>query len=764
MLSLKINDSEFRVLLFLFINKYLILNLFQKPNQVLELQSTYKHWIDSNVKTYINSVRYDELYNSVKSIIDRINVPLLRNNLTYFSEFNVWEDLNKFVNDAKAVLLDGYLVDNTKEKQDYDAEVNQEFDNNNNNSFAKIFEDEFKPLSQKSDNESKYLYKNFYDKYSQSIKNIKGMDTSTFQKSFLRYTKYQIVKKEIEISKKIIKFYTLTGDNLEDPKLLELLKLDNSAKYDKLIRESTKNKERDQESFKKQKELLEAFLLNFDSDNETAKESILNAYKKMIPIIDEFVEKLNPNIDENNNIIGEWGHMYGDKTNKVINLLNQLKNTLETSKDLANNKEDDDDQELKDNMNKIVLESNNFMKMFIGKTSDSEESNTSKSLIQEFNEWLQTEYYELEGDDYDSQTKIFVNIIKILNDIKVLKNASLDKAEVIKLLNNKKELSNIYLSELEEIFSSGKAWSEFSESELGKVRTPLKNILNSFNTKIDASIDKLNKSNNITNELDEIIKFAISEINHIGSTSDGVPPISKILEETLESYDNDIKRYESKREKSLPLSKILASQEIIVLLRYWKNNNKSEYEKIQLHVDPQGTETYHDRDLANFLNKELTSVSNKQNYNSIMNVDGTLNSFDIEVKEGDSKENSQNVNNEFFESVTEITPKVIYDKFNEIESEYAKSLYDFLFKNNESSEELKTRLVEKRMQYYTFLNKLSEMDVFLSNSFIRFGSDLLTYIEDDPEQNFLLSDLLSYYAKTAAVGEIMTEIHEKYIK
>ncbi|MBN4084347.1 hypothetical protein [Mycoplasma sp. CSL10166] len=763
--SLKIDDSEFRVSLFP-VYKQIIDPKFisEAKAKVLELQGIYKQWIDSNVRTYINSVRYDKLYNSVKSIIDRINVLLLPNNLTYFNEFNVWEDLNKFVNDAKAVLLDGYLVDNTKEKQDYDAEVNQEFDSNNNNSFAKIFEDEFKPLSQKSDNESKYLYKNFYDKYSQSIKNIKGMDTSTFQKSFLRYTKYQIVKKEIEISKKIIKFYTLTGDNLEDPKLLELLKLDNSAKYDKLIRESTKNKERDQESFKKQKELLEAFLLNFDSDNETAKESILNAYEKMIPIIDEFVEKLNPNIDENNNIIGEWGHMYGDKTNKVINLLNQLKNTLETSKDLANNKEDDDDQELKDNMNKIVLESNNFMKMFIGKTSDSEESNTNKSLIQEFNEWLQTEYYELEGDDYDSQTKIFVNIIKILNDIKVLKNTSLDKAEVIKLLNNKKELSNIYLSELEEIFSSGKAWSEFSESELEKVRTPLKNILNLFNTKIDSSIDKLNKSNNITNELDEIIEFAISEINHIGSTSDGVPPISKILEETLESYDNDIKRYESKREKSLPLSKILASQEIIVLLRYWKNNNKSEYEKIQLHVDPQGTETYHDRDLANFLNKELTSVSNKQNYNSIMNVDGTLNSFDIEVKEGDSKENSQNVNNEFFESVTEITPKVIYDKFNEIESEYAKSLYDFLFKNNESSEELKTRLVEKRMQYYTFLNKLSEMDVFLSNSFIRFGSDLLTYIEDDPEQNFLLSDLLSYYAKTAAVGEIMTEIHEKYIK
>ncbi|QKT05479.1 hypothetical protein [Mycoplasma sp. OR1901] len=770
--SLKLSDKEFRISLFP-VYKQIVDEKFmtETKKKVVELQGIYKQWLESNVKSYIYSVRFDKLYKDVKSIIDRINVILLHNNLTYFNEFNVWEDLDKFITEAKAVLLDGYLVDYTKEKEAYDNEVNEQLDKDREGSLYKLFNDKFQPLSRGSENNTIYLYKDFYSKYLKAMNQIKLMSTDTYQNSFLRYTKYQVVKKEIEVSKKIMDFYNLIGDDLNSEELATLLKLDNSAKYDKLIREATKNKARDEASLAKQKELLGEFVTNYDSENKTAKEEIENANETMMPIINEFLTKLNDASDENGNIIGEWGHMYGEKTSIVVELLNNLKTLLETSKTLSDSKDEDDDAELVAKMHEIVSQTNKFIKTFIGKLDDGEDEEVSdKTIINKFNDYLRSDYYDLSGEDYNVQTKIFLDVIKMLNDVKQL-TIQTEKADILKVLNNKKDLAQIYSEELGNIFESGKPWSGMSRGSLDTVVTSLGNILNEFKSKTESTIEKLNSDNeDYSNELTGIINFSKEIINKIGSTSDGIPPIVEILKETLESYDDNIKTYERKKAKSLPLSKILASQEILVLLRYWKNNNKSAYDKIQLHVDPQGTDTYHDRDMANFLSSELKKVSGKQNYSSIMNVDGTLESFDVEIKEQNStEENSESettptVTNEFFDGTVEVTPKLIFDKFKELETEYAKTLYEFLFNNENNSEELKNNLIEKRKVYNTFLNTLTEMNVFLSNSFIRFGSDLLVHIEDDPEQNFLLSDLLSYYANTVAVSDVLTEIHEKYIK
>ncbi|MCU4706492.1 hypothetical protein [Mycoplasma sp. CSL7503-lung] len=766
--SLKISDSEFRVSLFPVYKQITDPKFISEAKaKVLELQGIYKQWIDSNVRTYINSVRYDKLYNSVKSIIDRINVLLLPNNLTYFNEFNVWEDLNKFVNDAKAVLLDGYLVDNTKEKQDYDNEVSQEFDKNRDGSFYKVFDTEFKPLSTGNEKKTVYLYKDFYTKYSRLMDQIKSMSTNTFQESFLRYVKYQVTKREVEISKKIIDFYKKTGDDLENEELNNLLRLNNSAKYDKSIRQATLNKERDTNNFNEQKELLKNFDIEYvsNSDKENVQDKLNDVNEKLVPVIDTFIEKLQSTKNENNDIISDWGYMYGESnSNKLITSLTNIKELIGVAVSLINNdNESENNDVLNQKMIEIKNQSNKFIKLFVGNLEGTSNENQieEKSLVGEFNEKLSSEAYDLEGSTYDSQIKIFLDIKSLFGFFKNIDLESVDKERIQKDLESKASLVNIYINELEHIFESEKPWNELYESLVGEIRDELKNTLDEFNRKIESAKEGVNNDNFESELLKELKEYSKDKYDKVGDLSDGIPPIVEVLKETLESYDRTIERSQRKKESIPSLSKILAAQEVVVLLRYWKNNVKPEYDKIQLHVDPQGNDTYHDKEMANYLNKEISNVSKGEGYNLISNVDGTLESFDVNVEDNNENNDHQN---EFFEGVDQITPKVIYDKFKEIETNYAKSLYEFLFNNENNNVDLKNDLFEKRQIYYSFLNKLSEMDVFLSNSYIRFGVDLLIYDQYDTSSNFLLSDLLSYYAKTAAVSDIMTEIHEKYIK
>ncbi|QJR43880.1 hypothetical protein [Mycoplasma miroungirhinis] len=723
-------------------------------NKLSSLLRDYQFLLNNKASSFINSVSYDRLNKKIKKVALELSAALLSNNIDYFNEFQVWKDVDTFVLDAKSILLEAFFVETDKKKMQMDEEVDNQLNETKDGSLAKEFKETYEAKSKLKNNEAKYLYKDFYTKYNKLINNIKNDSHNDYTQSFDRYTKYLVLKRELELAKQIINLHTDLNEDLDNVDLKELLKWDNSAKYDNQIRTAQKNKERDEESYTQQKEKINELIVEFDEENDQASDYIESASEKAKEISELFITNFDPTIDEHNNVKGIWGHMYGDyNSNKIINLMRDYNKLVQT---INKNYKDDqyDEDELKQKAKEIFTSSQNVKKILFGDENDQQDDD-NLSIYGKFNKAHEDfNYGEVDTTVYDSQVSIIRDYQELLNYLANFANQDKDDIDTEKLtkeLQIKIQFIKLKLSELENIYTEQGKWKDLSSAEeeqmklLDSVKDTLKTNLMEIQEVIEELITPSDENEEFEIDGDKLVELAEKAnefLTSIGTLYDGFSPLTSLYETTISDYETNIRRATKKKENIPQTAKILSGQEIFVLLRYWKNTQETNFNKILL-----DDKTYQDKELAKFLHQETKfATQTRESYRNILKVDGSENSFDVEEQENQE---------------TPITAKTIYQEFNDLETKYAKSLLTW-FKDH--SENNKNDLLETRKKYYEYLNSFKDKNIYLSNSYIRFGSDLYIYDENEPDEHVVAAHFLDFYIKTQAVTDIMENLYEKYIK
>ncbi|WP_041103285.1 hypothetical protein [Mycoplasmopsis californica] len=677
--------------------------------ETLLLNNEYKNWLESTGKSYIYSLRFANLYKESKKITDNIYRILKDDNIDFYNEFSIYEDLDKFILKAKAQLYEVYKVNPASEKAKIDALVTKDFDEKSDGSFAKMFNDKYAELSKKSDDKkAQYLYSGFFTFYSKEIKRIKEMKTDTFIESYDRYLMYLITKKQINISSRIIDLYSDLNEDISQTELKELLNWDNSTKFEKLIKQEQDFKHKSTKIIDDMKKLIHSLklstnIVNIKDEIKKVKESCVEI-DKHIEVIDDEHE-------------GDWVSII-EKENlpKFLELYSKYKELIKSI-------EKDNNQDLIKNASDLASQ----IEIAVLGVKNSEESKPT-SLIGLFNFELTKEYFETEGDDYNSKFEIFKDILEFYEKIKSSGNQVKHSAD--SYLTQIEEL----LKKVEHIKESGHPWSELFYSSFTDIQTKLKNNLN----KVKESLEKVKNSSNNADTLKNDVDSAIKDIGGVNDGKDVKGWIQPTIE-LIEEVDNKVKIYEKRMKNVKETAAYVPGQEIYILIRYWQSKN----EKL-LNQNLPDKNTNPDKTLTAYIHKTLDDVRNKHNFKEITGVKPNDDSFDMEYEPGDTP-----------------NPKTVYDEFKKLEDEYAEALFNFVTRKDDSHKTvLKEKIIKTRKPYYEFLNGLKERKIYFANHFIKFSADQYKYDQDETESpdNWVASDLLGYYAKIYGVTEVVNNI------
>ncbi|MBU4692546.1 hypothetical protein KQ875_03010 [Mycoplasma zalophi] len=742
----KFNMPDFKISLFPVYRK-IVDEEFKKQtkDKLAKLLANYKTLFSKSATDFITSVSYHKLHEKVKAELLKISAALVDDNLSYFNEFELWEDVDRFVYEANNTLLEGFFVDNKELKQQMDEEVSREFDVAVTNSFAKQFDNKYKNKADENRNDNQnevdYLYKVFYNSYKTAMITIKNMEHDTYIKSFDRYQEYLTVKKQIQLSESLINLFKSLGDNLDNPELKELLKWNNSEKMDKLIDQTRQNKTNDEKLYNEQKSEIDKLIANYDGTSN-AREFINTLFATSEEVLNNFTQNFNEDGDE----LGKWAYMY-TTTPQILELLTKQKQKIN---DVKNNNELSEEQ-LKEKINEI-----NAAALEIKSKMFEIESNGDNPLAYfVFNKAYFDFYQSKDEETYATKSKPLDDLEILFKYFKDYKKESKENEQVKADLETQLTSINNTLTTLEEAFYYDHAWysigDDYTDSgyALRELRDNLVTKLNEFKEKVESlknSIESSTESSVIDNKLAELSTEATNLLTSLGNKNLGLPTLTNEYHVTQSERDTQIENYENRKRKIAKTAKLVPGQELFVLLRYWKDNKKADFEKILLQKDD-----YQDKELAKFLNDEKDSVSNNSRFNSIISVDSSTSSWSVSNAETDEKEQEE-INK-------------IYEQFKELETAYAETLIAWLNRTNDSNvDELKTNLKQKRSDYYTFLNGLKDKHVNLENKYIRFSADLYNTDKSEPTEYFVAATLLSFYAKIESTTEIMQNIYDTYIK
>ncbi|MBU4689986.1 hypothetical protein KQ873_02975 [Mycoplasma zalophidermidis] len=724
--------TDFRISLFPVYKRIVdkdFINSAQK--QLTDLVAQYKSFLVTKGIDFIYSVRYKKLFNEIRDITNTLVSATQDGNLEYFSEYSTKEKFQKFIDSSKETLFKGLLVDNSTAKREMNDKVDADFNLNNNSSLAAKFISELNTLSNGDLNAKKLLFNSLVKEFQTKIRSIYNMSHETFTQSFARYQEYLVLKNEFTITKNLVNLHKDLDENIETEELKNILKWDNSSKYQALVDMAKKNKLRDTKYLEEQKKLIEALRLEYQfTDKNSAIKFMNDLSVSSKNVSDTFAKNFELSENENNDsVVGPWAHMYGDDGAKqIVKLVSDFNKEVQELHSLSGKLEEND---LK---NKIEVVINNGKQM-IANIYGSNEGSTTESLYGKFNILAKASYFTPGDEYYTPAIKILNQIVDIYDQFISTKFTSKDAT--MKFIDDKLVQVNSIIETLKTITEYGKDWNYLDNS------ADLKEILNTqikdFKTKVEEFKTKETGVNNDSwkTNINEIVKLSKENKQKFGSESDNNPPVVDVLQETLKSYDEEIIRAENKMKNIPTYGKVFAGHEVYVLLRYWSNTMRLNFEKNKLQK-----EQYKNDPFALWMENEIKSISKYSEYKQIMKVESNVETWDV----ADPK-----------------TIPNIHAKFTELETNYAKALLAwFDGKDSNKKAGLKSDLLQKRNTYYTWLNNLKSRDIYFGNKFIRFGAD--QYWGLGEYDHFDAASLLLLYAKSFALSSVMNDLYEEYLK
>ncbi|ENY68958.1 Hypothetical protein, predicted lipoprotein [Mycoplasmopsis bovigenitalium 51080] len=554
--------------------------------ELLELNDLYKSWLSNSGFNYIYSIRYYDLYKKAKVVTDTIKtIAQDSENINYYNEFNTWNDLKEFVNEAKLTLLDAGYVNYKSEKTMIDSLVDQQLNRSVSNTYAKMFINKYQSKSNSDDKDATYLWTDFFKKYHQLITQIFSSKKSTFVESYDRYAKYLILKKQVYFSEQLINLFKNLGENIEEPELKSLLRWDNSEKFDKQIKKQEEIVRSSKEFMTEIKNGIDKLKFNSQESNT---ENVALVHKNAVDFQNLLKTKLSND--------GDWIYYFAGEEH----LAEELQKIIDSHVALIvklfekQQKTSEDVKEINESHKKIVSK-------ILGNSSDDETE--VSTLFGKFNKGLLSENYRLVGDEYNKQISIFEEIIKSLKqedgDLKSKVESILKKLETITEYGN--DWYGLYFSSRDEIHET--------------LNSKLKELL---------ELNTTNKKEDLKNKTNEFISL-------IGDKSDGLVKKGLLsdLFELMENWESEIDNIKRRKQRSIETAKYVPGQELFVLLRYWNSKLLS---KTQSSLPDE--KTHPDKDLSKFLNKLFKDVVNKPQFKAITSVKGTDSYFDTEESAG----------------------------------------------------------------------------------------------------------------------------------
>lgn len=619
--------------------------------ELLELNRLFSEWLKTNGQGYVRSIRFNDLYNKAKEVTNTIVTALKDNNLDYFNEFNTWNDLKSFVSEAKLVIFDTEFIDYKSEKNKIDNIVDRELNVRLPKSFAHEFNKKYSNKrdydNDKNNSVFNYLWKDFYSKYNTLINNVFKLPKSNFTESYARYAQYLTLLKQVKFSEELINLHNNLGDDLDNPELIQLLKWDNSAKFDKQI-ETKKIQIQNAQSF------INGITNGLIFDNVEANPASVNA---LFEKVTQFKTTLSKQLQED----GDWIQYFFGFENIQENLVQKFNEYY--SKINEYSKMENISEEIAKEINSLTKQ---MWTEIVGTKENSVE--VPKTLIGRFNKSLSEADISHSGEEYKNYISIFSTILTVLN--KVSKE---NKESVLKEVEQ-----NIKV--VEEIFYYGNPWFGIAldDSVRYGFQKELKDILLKTKSLIEKSNDK--------NSLDGEVKKLVAEI---GELNDGVKKSALLTEifDDIHGWGDDIKHIERRKKQATETAKYIPGQEIFVLLRYWKNNLQS---KTSSNLPDKNSNP--DKLLANFFNNLFSKLANNGKYKSITSIAG-----DREFFETESDDPALSLK--------------IYNEFKDLETKYAEDLLKFINSDSQDKLSAKKSLVESREKYYNYINSFKEKKI-----------------------------------------------------
>ncbi|MBU4690589.1 hypothetical protein KQ874_02705 [Mycoplasma sp. ES3157-GEN-MYC] len=700
--------------------------------QLTDLVAQYKSFLVNRGIDFIYSVRYKKLFDEIRDITNTLVSATQEGNLEYFTEYSTKEKFQKFIDSSKETLFKGLLIDNSSAKREMNDKVDSNFNLNNNASLAAKFIGELTTKSNKDSNAKKLLFSSLIREFQTKIKAIFDMNHETFTQSFARYQEYLVLVKEFTIVKNLVNLHTDLEENIETDNLKNLLKWDNSSKYQALIESAKKNKERDNSNLQEQKTLIETLKLQHQFTNKnSAIQFIQELSSASKNVSDTFTKNFDLTVNQNTNSpVGVWAHMYGDDgAKKIVKLITDFNKEVQKLHSLSSTL---DEQNLKNEIEVII----NHGKLVIANIYGGKEGTTIDSFYGKFNILAKNSYLTPGDEYYEPAIKILNQIVGIYDQF--ISNEFASKDNAIKFVNDKLVQIGAIIETFKTITEYGRDWEYLENSS--ELKQLLNEQISSFKTKVEEFKTKAATINDESWKaiIDSIVKLSKENKQKFGSVSDNNPPIVDVLKETLDSYDNEIRRAKKKMENIPTYGKVFSGHEVYILLRYWSKTMRSDFEKNKLQK-----EQFKNDPFALWLENELKSITKYSEYKQIMKVESNDETWDV----ADPK----------------LIPE-IHAKFTELETNYAKALIDwFNGKNSDKKDELKSDLLQKREAYYTWLNELKSRDIHFGNKFIRFGADQYWGLDDNYDR-FDAASLLLLYAKSFALSSVMNDLYEEYLK
>ncbi|MCU4117380.1 hypothetical protein N8G13_02845 [Mycoplasma zalophi] len=742
----KFNMPNFRISLFPVYRK-IVDEEFKKQtkDKLAKLLANYKTLFSKSATDFITSVSYHKLHEKVKAELLKISAALVDDNLSYFNEFELWEDVDRFVYEANNTLLEGFFVDNKELKQKIDNEVSREFDLSTTNSFARVFKNKYESKTNEGHSDynydnHEYLYKDFYTKNKNAMQRIFNLPHTTYVESFDRYQEYLTVRKEIELSESLINLFKDLGDDLEDPELKALIKWDNSEENEKIqnqINQEETAKQKATENYEEQKTEIQKLIFEYE-DTKATKEYLSELSTTSQSVLDAFTT----NFAEN----GKWFEMYST-SGQILDLLTNHNKLISDAK----NDTSLEGEALKDKIKEIKKSVENVQSTMFPVKKDLTSAPAFYVLLTAH---ISYNYGDIDQESLDEQSKI----LKDLKEFSAYFNnydVNNSKDQIKTDIDEKEQNVEQYLNALQDITIYGHEWADLRYADEGAdeivvVKDSLIKKINTLKSKMNEIKELLNNDNpdteTVKTKLEELKQLTKELDTYVGS-SEQDEVLTYDYQVLQQDHDNTIESLKNKKrrnDKAAKTAKLVPGQEIFVLLREWKNNKKANFDTILL-----SKEDHQDKVLAKFLNDEKDAVSRNNHFNAILAVDGTTNSWSFETDD-ESKE------------IQEV--QKTYEQFTALEEAYAQSLLSWINKKDtDDANQLKEDLKQKRHDYYTFLNGLKDKKIILESKHIRFSPSLY---DKDGENNerFVAATLLSFYAKIESTTEIMQNIYDTYIK
>ncbi|MCT4469699.1 hypothetical protein [Mycoplasma sp. HS2188] len=711
-------------------------------NQVVEWLKVEKQ------KPFVRSLRYTKLYTKLISTLSSLISSTTGDSVKY-SSFEYEKDVELFIAEAKELLSQLKAVDFEAEKAKLDKLVDDAVgaDGTLWTSFASRNTKEFR------ENEDNYekMYKDFNDYYRPKIVELRNKAHSNFQESFVRYTQFLTLEAEINHAYKLIDLHKLLGDNINDDNFKALTKYDSTEEIDSKIKEQEAKIASYKDALKQKWDLIQALLQEYTgSTKEEALAYIQNIYTKA----NEDKTLLTTNFAEG----GKWNSFYSaEDTRKMIE---EFSNYLEFVEGINSSAQSKDYESLISDIQKIKEKTNKLKTDFFGsKTSlenqdeaNDDQSDSDSYFVQFFNN-LQEQGYETSGEEYSKQIQLFTDVLDLYNKSKDL---NYDDSNLVTNINNiKTQLATVKQNvENAKDYNSHYDWNVEGEI-VNQIRDDIAVDLLWLDRKLQKVLSE-KESGNVDGDggakaqLASIKNRLATLIPGLGNPATDTPTneLTSSIKISIDTANEAIQNLNRRKRRIQNLAKLLPIQELLVLIRYYENNQKSKLLEIlpKKSNDQNGNNATEanggqDKEIADFFDESLKITSQPSSAKQITSVE----------VENFSHENPAEQNK-------------IFQEFRTLEEQYANALIEFIENNEDSKEnELKASVNTARNNYYEFLNSLKEKGVILDNKFIRMSAD--RYVTDeDAEDKLTPFDLLKKYVSSTGVNKVATNLYNEYVK